>query len=127
MKTLLIIEDDKSQLQILQDKFAAEYRVLTAGTVADGWTLVQKELPDLVILDIMLPGGMNGFDLLEQLKKDSRFRAIPVLVVTNLDTEEEVTRKIGVADYLIKANTSIDEIATKVHTLLGQPQTPSNS
>jgi len=119
MKTLLIVEDDVSQQNILKAKFEKGYRVLTDRTVAEGWVTIQKEHPDLILLDIMLPGGMNGFDLLERLKKDPQLAATPVIVLTNLDTEEEVTRKIGVSEYYVKANTSIDEIFAKVNTLLG--------
>lgn len=121
MKTILIVEDDVSQQTILKEKLESTYRVLTALTARDAWVLVQKEHPDLMTLDIMLPGGMNGFDLLEQLKKDPASASLPVLVLTNLDTEEEVTRKIGVADYLVKTNTSMDAIAAKINKLLGTP------
>lgn len=119
MKTILIVEDDAGAQTVLKTKLSGMYLVLTARTAMDGWNIVQKEHADLIILDIMLPGGMNGFDLLEKLKKDPRFAATPVLVLTNLDSEETATRKIGVADYLVKANTSIDDIAAKVTAILG--------
>lgn len=119
MKTLLIVEDELSQQKALFLKLTAEgYRVLTAVSVNDAWVLIGHEHPDLVILDIMLPGGENGFDLLEKLKKDPQCAAIPVLVLTNLDTEEIVTKKIGAADYLVKANTSMEELVRRVKAIL---------
>lgn len=118
MKTILIVEDEPAQQEALKTKLESTYRILTVRTVSDGWNTIQKEHPDLVILDIMLPGGMNGFDLLEKLKKDPQSAAIPVVVLTNLDTEEAAAREIGITDYLVKANTSIDVIAAKVHACL---------
>jgi DNA-binding response OmpR family regulator len=119
MKTIIIIEDDPSQLTALQTSLTAQFRVLTAMDCKAGWAIIIKEHPDLLLLDIMLPGGMNGFDLLEQIKKDAQVRDMPVVVLTNLDTEEDATRKIGVADYLIKSNTSIATIAAKISAILG--------
>lgn len=119
MKSILLIEDDKSQQNILKELFQERYVVLTENSAIDGWNSICKNHPDLVILDIMLPGGMNGFDVLENIKKDAQLSAIPVLVFTNLDTEGEVSRKIGVADYFVKSNTSIQKIVEKVDALLG--------
>lgn len=69
---------------------------------------------DLVLLDIMLPGGMNGFDVLEDLKRNQLTSSIPVIVLTNLDSERETALKIGAADYAVKANTSIEETVQKI-------------
>lgn len=118
MKTILIIEDDLSQLGVLKTKLTPTYRVLTALEAKIGWNILLKEHPDLLLLDIMLPGGMNGFDLLQQLKNDATVKDIPVIVLTNLDTEETTMRNIGVADYLVKANTTMDAIAAKIDRLL---------
>lgn len=120
MKTILIIEDDREQQKILGDKLTSgEVRVLTAYNGGEGWALLNKENPDLIILDIMLPGGMNGFDLLEMVRRDEMFKDLPVLVLTNLDTEEKTSEILGVSDYLVKANTSLDDLTAKVKTLLG--------
>lgn len=118
MKTILVIEDDMVQQKALSDALSVQFRVLTALDGKIGWNIIVKEHPDLILLDIMLPGGINGFDLLSQLKMDPAVSNTPVVVLTNLDTEETTARKIGVADYLIKSNTSIDTIVTKVNALL---------
>lgn len=58
----------------------------------------------------MLVGGTNGLDILSQLKKEPETQNIPVIVLTNLDSEEKTARDIGAQDYLVKANVSRDEI-----------------
>ncbi len=119
MKTILIIEDDPAQLSALTSILSERVRVLTALDGKIGWNILMKEHPDLLLLDIMLPGGMNGFELLDQLKRDPKVKDIPVVILTNLDSEEEAARKVGVVDYLLKSSTSLTDIAAKVTALLG--------
>ena len=66
----------------------------------------------------MLPAGMNGFDLLEQLKRDEKLKTVPVIVFTNLDSERNVAESMGAVDYIVKANTSIDDLVKKVKSHL---------
>ena len=63
-----------------------EFSIVGATTGQEGLTLVQSEKPDLILLDIMPPGGMNGFDVLEKLEADPSSKQIPVIVLTNLDS-----------------------------------------
>lgn len=112
---ILIIEDDASLVKAYQEMFKPrDVSLVTAATGQEGLTLVQSEKPDLVLLDIMLPGGMNGFDVLEQLERNPVTRQIPVIVLTNLDSEEKVAKTIGAKDYIVKANTTKDEIVKLV-------------
>lgn len=114
-RKILAIEEDASLLQAYQEMFRAEgIGVVGAATGQEGLRLVQAEKPDLILLDIMLPGGMNGFDVLERLEADTTTRRIPVIVLTNLDSEEKVAKTIGATDYLIKASTTKDEIVKLV-------------
>jgi DNA-binding response OmpR family regulator len=111
MKKILIIEDDTSFLEAYKEMFKSEeISVVGAATGQEGLALVQSEKPDLIILDIMLPGGMNGFDVLEQLKRNPTTQKVPVVVSTNLDSEEKVAKEIGACDYIVKANTTEDEV-----------------
>src|SRR3990167_6266002 len=101
MKTILIIEEDQSLLKAYREMFKPEeFSVVQATTGQEGLTLVGSEKPDVILLDIMLPGGMNGFDVLEQLESNPLTRNIPVIVLTNLDSEEKVAKSIGATDYL---------------------------
>ena len=123
MKKILIIEDDTSLLKAYQEMFKLEgILVIGATTAQEGLTLVKSEKPDLIILDIMLPGGKNGFDVLEELKRNSATQKIPVVISTNLDSEEKVAREIGVCDYIVKANTTKDEVMKLVMNCLSSPK-----
>lgn len=120
MKKILIVEDDLHLQVIYQESLkplGAE--VLLAITGQQGLQMAKEHKPDLVILDIMLPLGLNGFDVLEQLKRDPELKNIPVVVLTNLDSERKTALDIGAVDYLVKANTSIQDVVTCVKQLLG--------
>ena len=115
MKKILIIDEDSSLLKAYREMFKPEeFSIVGATTGQEGLTLVQSEKPDLILLDIMLPGGMNGFDVLEQLEANPLTKNTPVIILTNLDSEEKVAKTIGAKDYIVKANTTKDEIVKLV-------------
>ena len=115
MKTILVIEDDTSLSQAYQEMFRSQdVSVVTAKTGQEGLSLIQTTQPDLILLDIMLPGGINGFDVLEKLKADSTTQSIPVIVLTNLDSQAKTATTVGAAGYLIKANSTADQIVKLV-------------
>ena len=124
MAKILIVEDD-AQLQIIyQKKLSREgHEVLLATTGQEGLMLAKSAQPNIVLLDVMLPGGQNGFDILEQIKRDPNIAHTPILILTNLDTEQSTAMSIGASDYIIKANTSLDEMVAKVNKYLNTPVT----
>lgn len=114
-KKVLVIEDDRNLQIVYKQKLTdAGYEVLTALTGNQGLTVARDQKPDLLLLDIMLPEGMNGFDVLEFVKRDQAMKNIPVIVLTNLDSEKETAVEMGAVDYLVKANMSIDDLVGKV-------------
>ncbi|MEK7521873.1 MAG: ATP-binding protein [Patescibacteria group bacterium] len=114
-KTVLIIEDDQTYQQAYLSRLPQEgYQVLQAYNGKEGLEIARKQKPNLILLDIMLPGGMNGFDVLQQLKTDRELFNIPVIMLTNLDSERETAISIGARDYIVKANTSIDQVVEKI-------------
>jgi DNA-binding response OmpR family regulator len=127
MAKILIVEDD-SELQIIyQRKLSHEgHEIFTATTGEEGLTLAQSKKPDIILLDVMLPGGLNGFDVLEQLKRTPAMANTPILILTNLDTEQNTAMSIGANDYIIKANTSLDQMVEKVNKYL-QPSSGNES
>lgn len=119
--TILVVEDDQQIQRLYGDALRKhQFAVAAATTVKEALAVLFRQKIDLIILDIMLPGGMNGFDLLEKVKNQSQFAKIPVIVLTNLDGEEKVARDIGVNDYVVKANTTVKEIIEKVNHCLSQ-------
>lgn len=119
MTKILIIEDDPILSRMYEKKLLDEgYKVYFAFDGRVGKTLIRTEKPDLVLLDIMLSGGMNGFDILQGLREDKITKNLPVLILTNLDSEAKTAEQLGASGYLIKANTRPDMLVTTVKNLL---------
>ncbi len=110
-KIILVIDDDALLQQIYLDALTKHgFIVIQATDGKQGISLAQKQNPDLIVLDIMLPGGMNGFDVLEMLKREPKTKQIPVIILTNLDSEEKVAKVIGAEEYIVKSDNTIDKI-----------------
>jgi CheY-like chemotaxis protein len=119
-KTILVIEDNPQFVHLYEDALSeVGYTILIANDGPQALTILSDHLVDGIILDVMLPGGMNGFDILEQLKRDNRLSHIPVFMLTNLDSEETLAKKIGAAAYGVKSNLSLEQIVTQVQQLVG--------
>lgn len=115
MKKILIVEDSTELQQLYTDALTQHgFQVSYASTAQKGIGMMQSDKPDLLVLDIMLPGGGNGFDVLEQMKRDPRLSDVPVIVVTNLDSEEKTARAIGVTDYIVKSNLPFSQIIQRI-------------
>ena len=120
MKKILIVEDDLKTQKIYFDKLTLEgFEVICTPSASEGLTFAKEKRPDVILLDVMLQDKMNGFDVLEFMKKDSDLSKIPVLVMTNLGGQENVAKEIGAFDYIVKANSSIEEVVAKIKTALG--------
>ncbi len=103
-KRVLIVEDSKSVNRMLQYLFMARgFRVESAFNGLEALTLLEKIMPDVVILDLMMP-EMDGFSLCEKLKLDARFKDIPIIVLSAMKEDENAERLLamGVADYFEK-------------------------
>lgn len=116
MKKILIIEDDKFLRELIARKLSREgYQTLEAVDGEDGFKKVSAEKPELVLLDLILP-GMDGFEVLTKMKEDIALAKIPVIILSNLGQKEDVEKglKVGAIDYLIKAHFTPGEIIEKV-------------
>ena len=82
MSLILIVEDNDKNLKLVRDVLQVKgYETLDAGTAEDGLTIARARLPDLILMDIQLP-GMNGIDALKALRADPATAAIPVIAIT---------------------------------------------
>lgn len=118
-KNILLIEDDLDIQRVYSEKLKLEgYNVHLAIDVPHGLHLLEEIHPDIILLDIMLPGKMNGFEMLTHIKNDAKYKDIPVIIMTNLDTEKEEALKVGAADYLIKASTELSDLVAKIKQLI---------
>ncbi len=120
MKKILVIEDDKFLRELISQKLIKEgYDIAEAVDGEKGVKKVKEEKPDLVLLDLILP-GIDGFEVLSRVKKDPFLAQIPVIILSNLGQKEDIEKglKIGAADYLIKAQFTPDEIVEKIKNVL---------
>ena len=84
---VLVVDDIAANVRLLEAKLAAEYfEVMTASSGKEALALIEKQTPDIVLLDVMMP-GMDGFQVCRRLKDDPETRHIPVVLVTALDAE----------------------------------------
>lgn len=103
-KKILIVEDEKDLADML--KFRLEnngYRVVIANDGENGLDKARSEKPDLILLDVMMP-KMDGYEVLESLKKTEILKSIPVIMLTVKDRTEDIQRatRAGAIDYTIK-------------------------
>lgn len=115
-KKILIVEDDTTIKTMYKGKFESDgFEVLTAGAGAEGLELAKNEKPNIIMLDIILP-QMDGFSVLEGLKGDSKTKNIPVIMLTNLGTDEDKKKgeKLGAVDYIVKANLTPAQVSEKI-------------
>ncbi len=117
---ILIVEDDKFLRELITRKLTSEkYEIVEAIDGEEGLKKIQKEKPDLVLLDLILP-GIDGFEVLSKVKEDPALSSIPVIILSNLGQREEVEKglKLGAVDYLVKAHFTPNEIVEKMKEVL---------
>ena len=101
-KKILVVDDEQDLAQGLKIRLKANgYDVFLAVNSVQGFTMANKERPDLIILDIMLPGG-GGFAVAERLKLSANTCEIPVIFLTGISGGEERACKAGAYAYLMK-------------------------
>lgn len=120
---VFIIDDDEFILDLYKRVFKLEkHEVESAVDGVEAWTKLgtMSQLPDVMILDIMMP-NMNGFDLLKKIKSDSAFSKIPILILSNLYSREDRKKglDLGAAVYLVKSEHDPKEIVTHALAAIG--------
>lgn len=122
MNNILFIEDDPTLQKTLALALEKEgYNVAQALDGEIGLRLAKESKPDLILLDIILP-KYDGFEVLTELKKDEATKDIPVIVLTNLETSEDIQKalNLGATTYLVKANYDLKEVLEKVKSSIKQ-------
>ncbi|HKW18807.1 MAG TPA: response regulator [Terriglobales bacterium] len=108
MKTILLVEDSRLHRTVIErDLTRAGYRVVTAADGEHGLRCAQQQLPDLILLDMLLP-KITGLDVLRALKNDDLTSAVPIIALTGLSKgNAERLRKNGVAAFLEKTDQTL--------------------
>lgn len=131
VKKILLVEDEPDLVTLYQAAFRMnpEYEIKVAGDVESALSIIRTSGFDLILLDIIIPAYKNGiveyekregFGLLEMIRQNPKFKSIKVLALTNLDSLEDRQRsqKLGVLEYVVKADFTPQEVVKKVNNHL---------
>jgi DNA-binding response OmpR family regulator len=118
--TILIIEDDDFLRSLAVAKLEKEgFTVRMAANGQEGLDQLRQGVPDLLILDLMLP-MVSGFDILKTVRSEPTTSQLKVIVFSNMGDEADIKTclDLGITDYLVKANFTLDELVDKIKTVL---------
>lgn len=124
-KNIVWVEDDPFLTAIIARKIMAEGVILlTAKSYDEALLIMQYQIPDIIMLDILL-SGIDGFEILEHIKKDERLKNVPVILLSNLGQATDVERglALGAESFLIKASHTLDEIITEINRVIEKTTT----
>ncbi len=117
---MLVVEDDTLLKDMLGQQLTKEgWQALHATDGEQALALAESEHPDIILLDLLLP-GMSGFEILSTLKENDSTKDIAVIILSNLGQQEDIDKgiKLGAADFLIKSNFTLDEVSAKIKQVL---------
>lgn len=119
-KKILWAEDDDFLISLIARRFAKEETALiTSGKGGEVVALAEKETPDIIMLDILMP-DIDGLEILSRLKTNEKTKRIPVIMFSNLDDESKTAecKKLGAAGFFVKAKVNLDEIVNEIKTVV---------
>ena len=119
-KKILIVDDEQAVLDVYSKELGFhKYSVVVAKDANEGYEKAVSEVPDLILLDIMLPGA-SGLELLKQLKNNDKTKDIKVVMLTNLDASAVIDEgyELGAEAYFVKAEFVPSQIAEEIKAFL---------
>lgn len=119
---ILIVDDEKLLLDLYHDILVENgFEVIMTTNSKEGIELAKKEMPDVILLDILMP-EMNGFDVAKILKSDDTMKNIPIYLLTNLPEESssDKAKELGVSGYMMKAMTEPSKLAEEMKNIQNQ-------
>lgn len=120
MSKILLIEDDSLIVKIYTTRLKADgYDVVSADNGELGISKAGQEVPDLILLDVMMP-VVDGFTVLKTLRESEQFKSTPIIVYSNLGQEAESKRalELGATEFITKANISPTELVNKIKSYI---------
>jgi two-component system alkaline phosphatase synthesis response regulator PhoP len=119
-QTILVVDDEPRIVALVSDYLKqAGFRVLTARDGQTALTIARHERPDLIVLDLMLPGGLDGLDVCRSVRQDAALGDVPIIMLTARDEEADrlIGLELGADDYVTKPF-SPREVVARVRAVL---------
>jgi len=119
-KKVLVVEDDSNLRQALVEFLETDnFSVVSATDGENAITLTKDNMPDIVLLDIILP-KKDGFDVIRELKSDEKTKDIPIVLLTNLGSLSDIEKalELGATTYLVKGDYQLKEVVDKIKEIL---------
>ena len=119
---ILWVEDDSFLTNIIAQQLAQQnWELVYAAEGASAIALAHKERPDVIVLDVLLP-GMDGVEVLRQLKADEETKNIPVIMFSNFDDKAKIAESLGLGaqGYLVKANVDLETIVAEIQKIISR-------
>lgn len=127
MAKVIIVEDDSTLATLYKKEL--EKGGHTATIVGDSEAVVQigQQKPDIILLDIIMP-NVNGLDILRELKVDPTLAGLPVILLTNVAEDAAIAKglELGAYGYLLKSETTPDQILTRINMTLDETKPPES-
>lgn len=120
MTKLLIIEDDLLLDEAYRKMFSGKYDTRIAIDGESGIKMVSTFEPDVIVLDIYMPGRFNGLDVIKEIKKDPKSAEIPILVITNLPDASERVIEMGVTKCFMKTDVGLNNIDEEIRKMVSE-------
>lgn len=122
MKKVLIIEDDDFLQGLEAKKLTKEgYDVLTASNSKEAFEKIETNRDiNIILLDLLLP-DVDGFTILARIREENKIPNVPIIVFSNLAEDKDVAKanKLGINDFMVKSNFTLDELVAKLKSLIG--------
>lgn len=117
-KTVLIVEDDPLLSGLLSTKMSKKFNTLYAATGEAALDILKTAVPDIILLDIILP-GIDGFEVLQKIKADPKTAHVPVIILSNLgqDTDVAKGKQLGAEEFVVKVTLLPDEVVNLVEAV----------
>ncbi|MCH7541827.1 response regulator [Patescibacteria group bacterium] len=119
---VLLIEDEKEVAELYKLKLTLDgYEVINAENGQEGLEKANKYIPELIFLDIKMP-GMDGFEVLKKLRTSAKTKNIPVVILSNFDEQDLIEKglTLGANEYLIKSQFTPEDISNKVKNWISE-------
>lgn len=123
-KVVMWVEDDQFLSDLISRKLSSqECKLVYARSGEEALKILETERPNIIILDLLLP-GISGFDVLEKIKSDDKLKSIPVVILSNFSQNNEMDRgkKLGAKRFLIKASIVLDDLVREIKAVLDEAE-----